>query len=74
MTTDLRIKSFGDIDPLAVPLPNGTQVSTRIDRIIDERRIPRGAVGKVIAVHGDENEVDIVGVGRVGYRRLQPSA
>jgi len=29
---DLRIKGLSHLDPLTVPLPNGTEVVTRVDR------------------------------------------
>ncbi len=35
----LQLKGFADIDPLTRPLPHGTEVSTRVDRIVGERRV-----------------------------------
>ena len=40
---DLRIKGLVHLDPLTVPLPNGTEVVTRFDRLLGERRVPKGA-------------------------------
>jgi hypothetical protein len=57
------------IDPLSVPLPNGTEVSTRVDRLTGERRIPCGAVGRVVAERDGVYEVQLVGVGLVAYSR-----
>jgi hypothetical protein len=65
----LRVEGLSDLDPLAVPLPVGTEVSTRVDRVLGERRVPLGAVGRVTAVHGDEVHVEIVGVGALTYAR-----
>ena len=66
---DLRIKGLSHLDPLTVPLPNGTEVVTRVDRLLGERRIPEGAVGRVVAQHGGEFDVQIVGIGVARYSR-----
>ncbi len=42
-TPGLRIKGLVHLDPLTVPLPNGTEVVTRVDRLLGERRVPEGA-------------------------------
>lgn len=68
---DLRLKTLSHLDPLAVPLPHGTEILTRVEKIQGERLIPRGAVGRVVALHDDEIEVSIVGVGVVRYRRTE---
>src|SRR5262252_2636324 len=47
-------RGLGDVDPLTVPLPTGTEVTTRVDRVVGERRVLQGAVGRVIAADGDE--------------------
>jgi hypothetical protein len=69
----LRLRGLTDVDPLAVPLPNGTEVTTRVDRLIGERKVKQGAVGRVFSTtstdDGDLLEVDILGVGRGTYRR-----
>jgi hypothetical protein len=64
-----------DLDPRTVPLPAGTEVSTRVDRVLGDRVVPQGAVGKVAGAADDGwIEVEVVGVGRVRYARdeLQP--
>src|SRR6266508_4788496 len=66
---DLRIKGLSHLDPLTVPLPNGTEVVTRVDRLLGERRIPEGAVGRIVAQHGGEFDVQIVGIGVARYAR-----
>jgi hypothetical protein len=69
---DLRIRELGALDPLAVPLPNGTEVTTRVDRVLSpERRVPQGAVGRVVAQRGDELDVMVVGVGVLRYARSE---
>ncbi|HEY3355899.1 MAG TPA: nucleotidyltransferase domain-containing protein [Polyangia bacterium] len=65
----LRLRGLSHLDPLAVPLPHGTEVTTRVDRLVGERRIPQGAVGRVVAGEGDELDVQIVGVGVARYLR-----
>ena len=57
------------IDPTQVPLPNGTKVTTRIERTAGKRRIPQGAVGQVIATKGGEVEVRLAGGDVVRYLR-----
>lgn len=69
---DLRLRELGAIDPLAVPLPNGTEVTTRVDRVLSEdRRVPQGAVGRVVAQREGELDVMIVGVGVLRYARSE---
>ena len=69
---DLRLRELGAIDPLAVPLPNGTEVTTRVDRVLpDERRVPQGAVGRVVTQQDGELDVMIVGVGVLRYARSE---
>lgn len=64
-----RLKGLEHADPLAVPLPHGTEVTTRVDRLAGEREVRRGAVGRVVAGRGDEYDVLVVGVGTLTYRR-----
>lgn len=66
---DLRLKNLTEIDARAVPLPHGTEVVTRVDRIVGERRVPQGSVGRLTKGSGDEVEVTVVGVGVVRYAR-----
>jgi hypothetical protein len=65
----VKIKSLADIDPLRVPLPFGTEVTTRVDRESQGRVIKQGAVGRVKAIEGSRITVSIVGVGMVVYSR-----
>ncbi|KYF66252.1 UDP-phosphate N-acetylglucosaminyl 1-phosphate transferase [Sorangium cellulosum] len=66
---ELRLRGLTHLDPLAVPLPHGTEVTTRVDRVLGERRVPQGAVGRVVGSAGAELDVMLVGVGVVRYRR-----
>jgi hypothetical protein len=59
------------LDPLAVPLPNGTEVATRVDRLRGARRIPSGAVGRVVGERDGLYDVQIVGVGLAAYARAE---
>jgi len=69
MPTDPRLRGLHDIDPEAVPLPRGTEVTTRVDRLAGERRIPQGAMGRVVKIEGDAVHVQVVGVGEAVYAR-----
>ena len=71
MATDLRLRGLHGIDPEAVPLPHGTEVVTRVDRLTGERRIPQGAVGRVVRIEGDAVTVRVVGVGEAVYARAE---
>lgn len=67
---DLHLKNLHKLDPLLVPLPHGTEVTTRVTRsLADGRRVPEGAVGRVVGSEGDALDVNIVGVGVVRYLR-----
>jgi hypothetical protein len=66
---DLRLRNLEHLDARAVPLPHGTEVVTRVDRIAGERRVPQGSVGRVTKTDGDNHEVTLVGVGVLTYAR-----
>lgn len=70
---DLRIRHLASLDPQAVPLPHGTEVVTRVDRIVGERRVPQGTVGRVVKIEGDAIDVAVVGVGTLRYARRELS-
>jgi hypothetical protein len=70
-SVDLRLRNLAQLDARAVPLPHGTEVVTRVDRIIGERRVPQGSVGRVSKADGEDLDVTIVGVGVVRYTRSQ---
>lgn len=52
-----------------MPLPNGTEVTTRVDRVVGEDRVTQGALGRVVGHVDDAFDVHIVGVGVVRYLR-----
>ena len=54
----LRLGGLSDLDPAGVPLPAGTEVTTRVDRIVDGEPRTQGAIGRVSAIDGDR--VDVV--------------
>ncbi len=76
----MRGTALADLDPLKVPLPNGTEIATRVDRLVDTppgsrpmgRVVPQGAVGRVVAqpqAPDTDYQVQIVGVGIVRFPR-----
>jgi hypothetical protein len=71
---DLRLKNLANLDPQGVALPHGTEVVTRVDRVLGERRVPQGTVGRVMKVDGEDIDVAIVGVGTLRYARRELSA
>src|SRR5688572_31229199 len=59
-TMALRLGGLADLDPAAVPLPPGTEVVTRVARMIHGELRPGGATGRVVtsaARPGDPIEV-----------------
>jgi hypothetical protein len=66
-----RLGGIDDVDPLTVPLPPGTEVTTRVDRVAGDRTITQGAIGRVAALDGDWVDVEVVGVGRLRYLRAE---
>jgi hypothetical protein len=70
---DLRIKPLAPLDPQGAPLPHGTEVITGVDRIVGERTVPQGAVGRVVKLDGEWIDVAVVGVGVLRYARRELS-
>ena len=74
---DLRLRELSPLAPLHVPLPSGTEVTTRVDRVVPgsaDRRVPQGAVGRVVGAHGphgEELDVHVIGVGVLRYARAE---
>lgn len=64
-----RLRSLSHLDTRAVALPHGTEVTTRVERVLGERVVPQGSVGRVTKVDGDTIDVTMVGVGVVRYAR-----
>ena len=67
--SDTPAGTLPELDPLRVPLPNGTEVATRLDRLVDGRVVPQGAVGRVLAQADGAFDVQLVGVGVVRFTR-----
>ncbi len=65
----VRVRGLDHLDPAVVPLPVGTEVTTRVDRMLDDRRVPQGALGRVTASDAELYTVAIAGVGVANYRR-----
>ncbi|MBX7113536.1 MAG: nucleotidyltransferase domain-containing protein [Myxococcaceae bacterium] len=64
-----RITALESVDPLAVPLPHGTEVTTRVPRALGNRQIPQGLIGRVVREREGGFDLHIAGVGEVWYRR-----
>ena len=60
---------MADLDPLVVPLPHGTEVTTRVDRVVGDRIVPQGAAGRVTGSGEGFFDVLVIGVGTVRYTR-----
>ncbi len=69
--TPTRPRGYEQVDRLSVPLPHGTEVTTRVERLAGERRIPQGVVGRVARARDGGFDVQIVGVGEVWYARSE---
>lgn len=67
----LRLGGLGDIDPDAVPLPAGTEVTTRVDRVVDGELRPQGATGRVGKIDGDVVEVVFLDGRKATYLRRE---
>jgi hypothetical protein len=67
--TQSRVKGLEGLDPLAVPLPHGTEVTTRVERLSSGRRIPQGVIGRVVRARDGGFDVLIVGTGEVWFAR-----
>lgn len=52
-----------------MPLPHGTEVTTAVDRVVGDLRVPQGALGRVVAHQDRWVDVQIVGTGVVRYGR-----
>jgi len=66
-----RLGGLADVDPTLVPLPAGTEVTTRVDRLVDGELRPQGASGRVAAVDGARVEVVFLDGKRATYLRAE---
>lgn len=64
-----RISALESVDPAAVPLPHGTEITTRVARLVGERQVPQGMIGRVTRERDGGFDIHIAGVGEVFYRR-----
>jgi hypothetical protein len=55
-----RLGGLVDLDPAAVPLPPGTEVVTRVDRVVEGELRRQGAIGRVVATGATGIEVQLV--------------
>ena len=60
-----RLGGIDDLDPMTVPLPPGTEVTTRVDRVVGDRVVTRGAV----ATRPGDDITDLVGAAVGGFVR-----
>jgi len=67
MTT--RISALESVAPISVPLPHGTEVTTRVERTVGERRVPQGLIGRVVRERDGGFDIHIAGVGEVWFLR-----
>jgi hypothetical protein len=67
----LRLGGLADVDPMAVPLPPGTEVTTRVDRTVEGELRPQGATGRVAAIDGERVEVQFLDGKRATYLRAE---
>lgn len=62
---------LAEVDQLLVPLPHGTEVTTRAERTALGRRLPQGLVGRVVRERDGGFDVLITGVGEIWYARSE---
>jgi len=68
----LRLGGLADLDPAAVPLPPGTEVTTRVDRVVEGEIRPQGATGRVSALmDGEQVEVVFLDGKKARYLRAE---
>lgn len=65
----LRLGGLADLDPAAVPLPPGTEVITRVERVVDGELRSAGATGRVVRLDGERIEVVFIDGRRAIYLR-----
>lgn len=57
------------LDGAPTALPHGTEVTTRVERLVGDRRLPQGLVGRVARERDGGFDVHVVGVGDVWFQR-----
>ncbi len=66
-----RLSALVELDPQAVPLPHGTEVTLRVERLHHGRRVPQGLVGRVVRARDGGFDVLVTGVGELWYERAE---
>jgi hypothetical protein len=67
----LRLGGLSDLDPATVPLPIGTEVVTRVDRIVAGEIRTQGAFGRVTKLDGDRIDVAFLDGANATYLRAE---
>jgi hypothetical protein len=67
----LRLGGLSDLDPTAVPLPVGTEVTIRVDRVIDGGIREKGGSARVTSIEGDTVEVVFLDGKRATFLRAE---
>ncbi len=74
MDVSRRLGGLGELDPLLVPLPHGTEVTTKVERTFLGRRVPQGLVGRVVRERDGGFDVVITGLGEILVRACRARA
>lgn len=67
----LRLGGLSDLDALSVPLPAGTEISTRVDREHEGVLRPQGVIGRVVSSDGTRVEISFLDGKRATYLRSE---
>lgn len=67
-----RLSALAELDPLSIPLPHGTEVTLRVERMLHGRRVPQGLMGRVVRAR--DGGFDVRNRSGVGLRPRSPSA
>lgn len=67
----LRLGGLADLDPTLVPLPAGTEVTTRVDRSVEGEIRQKGATARVVGIDGDRVDVVFLDGKRATYLRVE---
>ena len=65
----LRPSGLDGLDGAPSALHHGTEVTTRVERLVGDRRLPQGLVGRIARARDGGFDVHIVGVGDVWFTR-----
>ncbi|MBL8923297.1 MAG: nucleotidyltransferase domain-containing protein [Myxococcaceae bacterium] len=66
---DSRPSPLDVLDGAPSVLPHGAEVTTRVERLLGERRLPPGLVGRVTRARDGGYDVQVLGLGEVWFRR-----